>query len=200
MKNKPVQNLIGKKFGRLTVIEFVGFKVFWQDRRESNWKVRCDCGNEKILRIGRLKTTLSCGCLLDEFRKKILPNQTRKRNSKPFGEASKHCCYKSYVNRSKRKNIEFDFSKEEFLQLTQKICYYCGRQPRTTIKTVVGKRKRNGSFTYNGLDRIDSSKGYTKNNTVTCCEICNKAKRDMDQHTFLEWVNDLIAYRTKYDK
>ena len=44
MKNKPAQNLIGKKFGKLTVISFVGFKTFWKDRRESYWKVKCECG------------------------------------------------------------------------------------------------------------------------------------------------------------
>ncbi len=200
MKNKPAQNLIGKTFGRLTVTEFMGFKVFWKDRRESYWKVKCVCGQEKILRIGCLKRTKSCGCLLDEFRKNILPEKTAQRNTKPLGEAAKHCCYKGYVNRSQNKKIDFEFTKEEFLELTQKQCYYCGRLPRTTIKTNIGKRKRNGSFTYNGLDRIDSSKGYTKNNTVTCCEICNKAKRDMSQELFLEWINDLIQYRTKYAK
>lgn len=195
MKNKPAKNLIGQKFGRLTVISFEGMKVFWKDKRESYWKVKCECGQEKILRIGCLKRTQSCGCLLDEFRKNILPNKTIQRNIKPWGDASKHCCYKNYINRSKKKQIDFEFTKEEFLELTQKQCYYCGRLPNTTIKTSVGKRKRNGSFTYNGLDRIDSDKGYTRNNTVTCCEICNKAKRDMSQQDFLTWINDLITYR-----
>jgi hypothetical protein len=200
MKKKPAKNLIGQKFGRLTVIEFKGIKNFWKDRRESYWKVRCDCGNEKILRISNLRNTKSCGCLLNEFRKIILPKKTSERNSKPLGSAAKHCCYKSYINRSKKKKINFEFTKEEFLELTQKNCYYCGRKPRTIIKTKVGKRIRNGSFTYNGLDRIDSTKGYLKNNILTCCEICNKAKRDMPQNDFLEWINDLIEYRSNYAK
>ena len=195
MKNKPAKNLIGQKFGRLTVVSFEGIKPFWQDRRESHWKVKCECGNEKIIRITNLRKTKSCGCLLNEFRQNILPQKTAKRNSKPLGESAKHCCYKNYINRSKKKKIDFEFTKEEFLELTQKKCYYCGREPRTTIKTKVGKKTRNGSFTYNGLDRIDSSKGYSKNNILTCCEICNKAKRDMSQKDFLEWINDLITYR-----
>lgn len=200
MKNKPSKNLIGQKFGRLTVIDFVGFKVFWKNRRESYWKVKCECGVEKILRIGHLKNTKSCGCLLDEFRKNILPQKTTIRNTKPLGEAAKHTCYKGYLDRSKRKGISFDFTKDEFLELTQQNCYYCGRKPRTVIKTEVGKRKRNGSFIYNGLDRIDSNKGYSKNNVLTCCEICNKAKRDLSQKDFLEWVDDLINYRTNNAK
>jgi len=195
MKHKSSKNIIGQKFGRLTVMSFEGFMTFWKDRRESYWKVKCECGQEKTLRISHLRKVKSCGCLLEEFRKKILPNKIAKRNSKPYGEAAKHTCYKGYVDRSKRKGIAFDFTKEEFLELTQKQCYYCGRKPRTTIKTETGKRKRNGSFTYNGLDRIDSNRGYSKNNVLTCCEICNKAKRNMPQKDFLEWIDDLINYR-----
>lgn len=198
MKNKPSQNLIGQRFGRLTVTEFAGFKTFWKDRRESYWKVKCDCGKEKELRISNLKKTQSCGCLLEEFRKQTLPSITTKRNSKPEGEASKHSVYKSYINRSKKKNISFEFTKEEFIDLTQNKCHYCGRQPKTVVGTVIGKnykRHRNGEFIYNGLDRLDSKIGYTKNNVVTCCEICNKAKRDMPKEEFLSWINDLIEYR-----
>lgn len=202
MKNKPSQNLIGQRFGRLTVIEFVGFKIYWKDRRESYWKVKCDCGIEKELRIGNLKKTKSCGCLLDEYRKEILPPITAKRNSKPKGESAQHAVYKTYLNNSKKKNIAFEFTKKEFLDLTQNKCYYCGRQPQTVSGTVVGKnfiRRRNGQFVYNGLDRVDSELGYTKDNIVTCCEICNKAKRDMSQEKFLLWINDLIEYRKIYE-
>lgn len=198
MKNKPAKNLIGQKFGKLIVIDFVGFKTFWKDRRESYWKVKCECGVEKELRIGHLKNTKSCGCLLANFRKNILPQKTTKRNTKPYGEAAKHTCFSSYVQRAKKKNIDFEFSKEQFIELTQNNCYYCGRKPRTTIGLITGKtkkRNRNGEFIYNGIDRVDSSKGYTKDNCVTCCEICNKAKRDLSQIEFLQWIEDLIKYR-----
>ena len=77
---KPSKNLIGQKFGKLTVIDFVGFKVFWKNRRESYWKVKCECGIEKVLRISHLRKVKSCGCLLEEFRKDVLPSETTKRN------------------------------------------------------------------------------------------------------------------------
>lgn len=194
MKQKPAKDLIGQKFGRLTVIAFEGIHTFWKDRRESFWKVRCDCGTEKVLRVSNLRTTKSCGCLLTEFRKNNLPKITKQRNQKPTGEAAKHSCYKDYVNRSKKKNISFELTKEQFLALTQYPCYYCGREPRT-VRGNCGRRKVNGEFIYNGLDRIDSDIGYKKDNIVTCCEICNKAKRDMSQQDFLEWINDIILYR-----
>lgn len=61
--SKPI-DLIGKKFGRLTVVE----RLENNSRGGTVWKCRCDCGNTKIadgerLRIGKVK---SCGCLVLE--------------------------------------------------------------------------------------------------------------------------------------
>lgn len=59
---------VGKKFGRLTV---VGFDHI-DDRLRSQWKVRCDCGNEIVRDAYNLKdgTTRSCGCLNSEITSK----------------------------------------------------------------------------------------------------------------------------------
>ena len=53
-------NLIGEKFGMLTVIEQASSTVKGQRR----WVCRCDCGTEKIVMGSNLKrgTTVSCGC------------------------------------------------------------------------------------------------------------------------------------------
>lgn len=57
-------DLIGQRFGRLTVLECCG-------RSKDGQKVylcRCDCGNEKEIKSGNLKSknTQSCGCLAAE--------------------------------------------------------------------------------------------------------------------------------------
>ena len=56
-------DLTGKRYGRLVVIEFVG--TLPNDKSVSLWKCKCDCGNEKIIKIGSLQSgaTKSCGCL-----------------------------------------------------------------------------------------------------------------------------------------
>lgn len=61
-------DLLGKRFGRLVVIE----KQNTRYRRQIEWKCLCDCGKEVVvpsdsLRQGR---TQSCGCLGDETRLK----------------------------------------------------------------------------------------------------------------------------------
>ena len=56
-----------------------------------------------------------------------------------------------------------------------------------------------GDFTYNGIDRVDNTKGYQVNNCVASCFICNKAKGVMTQSEFLNWIQDLIEFRkTKF--
>ena len=61
-------NLIGKKFGRLLVLEET-------DKRSSNqtviWKCKCDCGNIVYIDTSRLTSgnTKSCGCLSIESSK-----------------------------------------------------------------------------------------------------------------------------------
>ena len=63
-------------------------------------------------------------------------------------------------------------------------CFYCGAEKSNHKVT---KNCKEG-FDHNGIDRIDSSKGYTPDNVVPCCKICNKAKMDMDQKDFILWI------------
>ncbi|MCK2000072.1 hypothetical protein MZM54_01570 [[Brevibacterium] frigoritolerans] len=67
------ENLAGKKFGRLTVIEKA------KEKNKSGvypWICKCECGNIKNIRSSNLKegTTQSCGCLNDEKRRERKSN------------------------------------------------------------------------------------------------------------------------------
>lgn len=57
------EDLTGRRFGRLTAMEHLGKGV---------WLCRCDCGAEKQIRSGALKSgrTASCGCLQRESRER----------------------------------------------------------------------------------------------------------------------------------
>ena len=58
MRERP--DLIGKKFGMLTIIE----QAPSSDKGRRRWLCRCDCGTEKIILGENLTrgTTVSCGC------------------------------------------------------------------------------------------------------------------------------------------
>lgn len=73
-------DLIGQKFGRLTVIERKGSNL----KREAEWNCKCDCGRSVIvvgtkLKDGRVK---SCGCLFAH-------NLTYQGETKPLTEWAK---------------------------------------------------------------------------------------------------------------
>ena len=64
---QAINNLIGKKFGRLTVIEYT-------DRRVSRavvWKCKCECGNITYMTHRCLKSSVSCGCYRNENCSKV---------------------------------------------------------------------------------------------------------------------------------
>ena len=65
-------DLIGQKFGRLTVIG----KAKSKDHKHSYWLCKCSCGKQKIVRADSLKAghTLSCGC----YQKEIAAQKARK--------------------------------------------------------------------------------------------------------------------------
>lgn len=81
-------NLVGRKFGRLTVIKEANRNS--KDRRQ--WLCKCDCGNEVILPTTALTTrnTRSCGCLRTKdlvgrrFGKITVLEKTNKKKYKRF--------------------------------------------------------------------------------------------------------------------
>jgi len=191
-KTKYIENLIGTKLGRLTVVEFVGFQEKVRNditRTLELWKCDCSCGGTNTLTRNSIisKQILSCGCLLKE-----------KRGSNPRtlakGEAAFNSYYTQYKERARKKNIDFKLDVDQFTVLIYDNCVYCGTPPfRQHPKT----KKTNGSITVNGVDRVNAKSGYTIDNCVSCCEICNKAKRDLSLKDFIEWIKRIQNYDTQ---
>jgi hypothetical protein len=195
----PKSDLTGKRFGRLIVTEFLSFYEK-NARRHAMWSVTCDCGVVKSIKGNQLTSggTISCGCALrDEYDK--LRHKTSRRNQKPHGLAAFNELLNSYKQRARRAKISFNLSTSQFKILTSLQCHYCGVEPKQ-ISPVPARRKNravNGYYYYNGIDRLDSDMGYEAVNCVPCCEICNKAKRDLKTEDFYEWIQRLIKFQTQ---
>jgi hypothetical protein len=58
--NKQIKNITGQRFGRLTVLGYVGII-----KKVSNWLCQCDCGTQTVAVFRNLRCgdTQSCGCL-----------------------------------------------------------------------------------------------------------------------------------------
>jgi hypothetical protein len=76
-------------------------------------------------------------------------------------------------NKSKRRNIEFNITKEDFIRWynnQEKKCCYCNRTEKEVINDANQKSYR---LTY---DRKDNNKGYTIDNIILACYRCNMIK------------------------
>jgi hypothetical protein len=179
----------GMKFGRLTILSPT-------DERASDgrilWKATCECGKECLVipREAKNGHTVSCGCFrLEVSQSKAFTLHKKTRQYDPW-ISSARAVYKTYYT-----ECDFDI----FLSLTQKPCYYCGRQPFRTynVGTSYGGsdyQMTEGNFTYNGLDRVDINKGHTSDNVVSCCLECNQAKNKSSLQEFLLHIERMYEY------
>lgn len=113
------------------------------------------------------------------------------RKKKSIGVAAFNQTFKAKKALAKYRELEWNLTKDEFKQLVEKNCHYCGSAPKNIKKTC------NGCYIHNGLDRINSDLGYDLNNVVPCCIICNRAKSNLTQIEFQNWINALICHQNK---
>lgn len=178
---KTVENLIGKRFGRLLVVEYVGLITRNKNpKRFSAWRCKCDCGNFKIIRHSGLVSgnSKSCGCFSRELgnKKQVMPDNM----------AARKRIYGNYKRDALDRGLEFSLTFEEFDKLIRSDCYYCGIQPNQSYKGLLK----------NGVDRVDNSLGYILSNVVPCCKNCNFSKRDLGLEEFMLWVERI--YKRQY--
>ena len=177
------KDLTGNKYGRLTVIERAG-------KRKSGqilWRCRCSCGNETLVDGSGLKLgkTRSCGCLRREFYDSIRLKK---------GEAAFKELFKNHRRRALKRGCEWKLTRDDFRELTSQCCFYCGVEPKQDIDANRPYRRRYGHYFYNGLDRVDNSRGYIRGNVVACCGQCNRAKTDMSVEEFRQWVTSVYEH------
>jgi len=182
---KFFKDISGQVFGRLTAIERADDRIDPSGKPTTMWKCICSCDGKELVVSGqslRNGSSKSCGCL----QKEIVSNRAKKQ----FGEATFNSVLRTYKDGAKSRNLEFSLTDEEFYNLTQQNCFYCNSEPNQISKNP----NNNGDFIYNGLDRVDSSKGYSKENVVPCCIQCNRAKTDLTQQKFYDWIDQVYHH------
>lgn len=164
------------RFGKLVITD-ISRDV---KNRRTMFDCVCDCGNTKTVSARNLQrgATTHCGCDRDYSNYGL-----------PEGESLFNALFTNYKQNAKHKNLTFTLTKEETKNLFESNCYFCGTAPEKEFT----KKNLKGSFTYNGIDRIDSSKGYTKNNVNPCCESCNFLKGNRSNEEFLSLVKKIAS-------
>lgn len=82
--------------------------------------------------------------------------------------------YKQYQANCVKRNMEFGLSFDEFKSFWNKPCHYCDER----IESI-------------GLDRVDNSIGYKKENVVPCCWDCNRLKGNMEMVSFMDKIKKI---------
>jgi hypothetical protein len=168
------QDLTDQKFGRLIAKTFAGL----DNHGHSVWLCECECGKTCEILATKLNTgsTKSCGCLfIDGLKSRYKGGKYI--TGKEFGLIR---------YRAKRENLEFDIFVQDIEDLYEQqdkkcilsgwpICFNERRQ--RAGKTNLGQAS---------VDRIDSSKGYTKDNIQIVHKDINSAKSDRSDKYFIE--------------
>lgn len=186
---------IGSKFGSLTVLELDVLKG------RSKYKCLCDCGNIKSFYTSYLRNgdTKSCGCRSTD--------PTIDFSKKANGFTTLNRKFRIYKANAKKRNLNWHLSFDTFKDITCKNCFYCGIEPKlincyfkingdldtNCSPNLMGRYNRNW-INFNGIDRVNSEKGYELNNIVPCCSECNFMKKDLKLTDFINKIK-LISSR-----
>lgn len=187
-KIKP-KDLIGKRFGKLTVLELSHTKRY-DLQSKTYWKCLCDCGIIKIVNGDSMKTgsSKSCGC-----------------ESKPKGNNSKYFTgikelggwvLSNIKCRARNKNLKYNLDTKYMYEILQKQEFKCALsgvilelQNSSTNKTTENNTA--------SIDRIDSSKGYIKGNVQWVHKRVNIMKNNLSDMEFIEWCELVVSNKGK---
>jgi hypothetical protein len=193
IKDKKVVkiNRIGKKYGKLTILN-----MFRNSKnRQTMCECRCECGNIHYTNIHNLRKSrnMSCGC----SRRKIYTYIER------VAAIHKKLYGSTIVARSKELKLDYNITLNDYIMLIKQPCYYCGALSSNysydkRVMKLDGTFDKNHKviYRYNGIDRLDSNKGYLRNNVVPCCKYCNHSKSNRTSEEFVSWMKNLYYYYT----
>ena len=176
-----MKSIVGEKFGMWTVLYY--------DKIKKSYNCLCSCGNISFVQIGHLKAgnSKSCGCLSGK--------KTAERISKDGYTAQYNHFYNQYKISAAKRGYSFELSKEEFTNLINSNCFYCGLTPTNKGVDKKLKFKNTIDFKWNGIDRKNNSIGYISSNCTTCCKFCNMFKSTMDADEWLSHVKRIATHQ-----
>lgn len=155
--------IIGKRFGRLIVTEFVGKHP--TNPRITLWKCLCDCGNEKVVRRGNLISTnnnVSCGCLRHEASVAAAKHMGKLNATHGLADSLTYSSWKKMFDRC------YNQSHKQFKDYGGRGIAMCGgiKESPEAIISVIGARL-DKSMT---IDRVDVNGGYWCGQCQECVE------------------------------
>lgn len=103
--------------------------------------------------------------------------------------------YNYFKSKAVKRNKEFNLSLSEFKTIVTLPCNYCGR-----FLPIKRDKRCKYANKVSGIDRLDSNKGYIKNNVVPCCTRCNQSKNDMTLEEFYKHIESIYNFLKSQNK
>lgn len=94
--------------------------------------------------------------------------------------------FADYQRRSRERGHSWGLTRSQFEDLIQSSCFYCESEPSDYIPRFMNLGRKYQEL--NGIDRLDSGKGYEPDNVVPCCSVCNYMKGAMSVQGFLSHI------------
>ena len=143
-------------------------------------------GNRKCAECGKIyslihKHGMSKYCSADCIKK--VRDKTQKANRNRIKEKAlkdsdynAKLVYDRYRVRAPKRGLVFELTLDHFKIASKKPCYYC-----------------NENYDSIGFDRLDSNIGYTVENSVPCCTMCNMMKRKYNIDDFIKKCKNIAT-------
>lgn len=187
-----------KKYNHLTMMHPVRYGG---NGRGMYWLAQCDCGRLKEVRgsdaaAGYIKTCGQC-----DYHSALMKNNAMDTALKVKGKFSKvaglRAQLRRYIKGAMDRQIIWSLTPEEFVEIVEQDCTYCGSPPRPYKSKPNRGKGRTVTAVMNGIDRVNSREGYIVSNVIPCCSVCNRMKMATDTKTFLDHC---MIIASRYDK
>ena len=175
------KDITNKTFGYLTAIA--------PTKRRSNggnviWECACSCGRNTCAKIifahsGDLAWGTTNSCQQQQHDKSIHPAIRQY-----FTNTRYNAYYRNYI---------FELTLVQFITIIQQPCRYCGANNDIKRITQHGKQITRWALRANGIDRRNNDLGYTVENSIPCCALCNLAKRSMSAYEYINHCKNVAA-------
>ena len=169
-RKKVIPDLIGKKFGKLKVVELV-----MEGEGRIVWMCQCECGvKQKVRQTHLLSGKEMCGnCQMTGSRSPVWKGHEKLSGTR----------WKYIKNGAIRKSrvLEFDITIDYAWNLYEKQNGKCNLSGLS-----IPFSENSSEYGVASLDRIDSSKGYIEGNVQWVHQDVNKMKFDLSQSRLIE--------------